>query len=134
MIDSEGLLAAYTYTLGRFPSSTSLQENPEFPATPSTRSLHTIQYNQLLEWDEFQAVYNGSKSFANRFDNQQFKGTSMVHHDPTCAVLGCMLALLELICKCTSRMNEDAMCPLDMDVSTSFEEENQVKSLFWRPH
>lgn len=36
------------------------------------------QYNQLQNWDEFQAVYNGSKSFANRVYNQQFKGTLKV--------------------------------------------------------
>lgn len=36
------------------------------------------QYNHLQNWDEFQAVYNGSKSFANRVYNQQFKGTLKV--------------------------------------------------------
>jgi hypothetical protein len=36
------------------------------------------QYNQLQNWDEFQAIYNGSKSFANRVYNQQFKGTLKV--------------------------------------------------------
>jgi hypothetical protein len=36
------------------------------------------QYSQLQNWDEFQAVYNGSKSFANRVYNQQFKGTLKV--------------------------------------------------------
>lgn len=36
------------------------------------------QYNQLQNRDEFQAVYNGSKTFANRVYNQQFKGTLKV--------------------------------------------------------
>lgn len=36
------------------------------------------QYNQLQNWDEFQAIYNGSKTFANRVYNQQFKGTLKV--------------------------------------------------------
>ncbi|BDA51887.1 Uncharacterized membrane protein ycf78 (chloroplast) [Coccomyxa sp. Obi] len=36
------------------------------------------QYNQLQNWDEFQTIYNGSKSFANRVYNQQFKGTLKV--------------------------------------------------------
>ena len=35
-------------------------------------------YNQLQNWDEFQTIYNGSKSFANRVYNQQFKGTLKV--------------------------------------------------------
>ena len=36
------------------------------------------QYNQLQNWDEFQTIYNGSKTFANRVYNQQFKGTLKV--------------------------------------------------------
>jgi len=36
------------------------------------------QYNQLQNWDQFQSIYDGSKSFANRVYNQQFKGTLKV--------------------------------------------------------
>lgn len=36
------------------------------------------QYNQLQNWDQFQTIYRGSKSFANRVYNQQFKGTLRV--------------------------------------------------------
>ena len=36
------------------------------------------QYNQLQDLDHFQTVYHGSKSFANRVYNQQFKGTLRV--------------------------------------------------------
>jgi len=36
------------------------------------------QYDQLPNWNEFQALYHGSKSFANRVYNQQFKGTLKV--------------------------------------------------------
>ena len=36
------------------------------------------QYNQLQDLDHFQTIYHGSKSFANRVYNQQFKGTLRV--------------------------------------------------------
>jgi hypothetical protein len=36
------------------------------------------QYNQLQHWDEFGALHQGSKSFASRVYNQQFKGTLKV--------------------------------------------------------
>ena len=38
-MDSEGLLAAYTYTLGMSPSSTSDQDKPELPAQNETQLL-----------------------------------------------------------------------------------------------
>jgi hypothetical protein len=36
------------------------------------------QYNELQNWDEFGALHHGSKSFASRVYNQQFKGTLKV--------------------------------------------------------
>lgn len=35
-------------------------------------------YSLLQNWDHFQTLYNGSKSFSNRVYNQQFKGTLRV--------------------------------------------------------
>ena len=36
------------------------------------------EYNLLQNWDHFQTLYHGSKSFSNRVYNQQFKGTLRV--------------------------------------------------------
>ena len=36
------------------------------------------EYNLLQNWDHFQTLYDGSKSFSNRVYNQQFKGTLRV--------------------------------------------------------
>lgn len=69
--------------LGRQPSSHFLSPAEESSLFQRRQVLSQYcdalrQYNRLQNWNEFEALQHGSKSFASRVYNQQFKGTLKV--------------------------------------------------------